>query len=1329
MKAKIKETELLAREDLKEYFKELKEKVKERFEIAEEAREKGLDTEEKVECIPVTDLAERAESIIGPKGLAQRYRQLFKELKGDRMKVIFKLFKEIIEGEWCKIEDEGKRVEQAIKTCLVIETEGVVVAPIDGVPKICISKNFDGSRYVDVYYAGPIRAAGGSSTVLPLILGDYARKLMNLDRYKPTEEEIERYVEEIIIYENEIVSRQYTMTEEEIRAIVRNCPVCINGVPTELREVSVHRDLERIPTNRIRGGVGLVVTEGLALKALKVMDWAKQLGLDWSYLEQIVKVKKASDTKTEIKPNFKYLDRIAAGRPLLAYPMKQGGFRIRYGRARNTGIMGKGINPATMIALDEFIAVGTHIRIERPGKAAQLFPCTEINGPIVLLKDGEVRRLNSIEDATELKNQIKKILFLGDLLVTYGDFRKTAHPLLPSPYVEEWWKLELEKALSESRKISGFDGKKLLEDIYAIDQFTAIELSLQLGIPLHPKFLHYYNMLSNEEMLELMKEARKAEKIFDEGRIIEARFELKKETKGMLEKIGIPHKIKEGKIAIKEKYAYSFLKTLGALSTQELPKKIENILESLSNYSGIKIRDKIGFFIGARMGRPEQAKPREMKGNPHVLFPIGLAGGNTRSINKAMESFPDRNSKQGLIKVEIGLHECPKCHAINFGQKCIECSARTEKIGSCERCGTTSKEKERCPKCNSRLVQSEEQQIDLQEIVGKALEKLKIKMPETVKGVKGLFNEAKEPEPIEKGILRAKHDIHIFRDGTSRFELLNAPLTHFKPKEIGLSAQKARELGYKQDIHGKEIEDEGQTIELFPQDIVVNEKAGDWLVRVSQFIDEELEKFYGLKAFYNAKTKEELIGELVIGLAPHTSAGIVGRIIGYSKARVGWGHPYFIMCKRRNCVHPKTKVTVWNEDTKKIEKKAIKELVEEEIKKNAKKLIKADSYGMKIIENTRNLYAFNLNPKTKKIEKKKIIYFFKGKPPKHWIKIITKSKRNFVMTPDHKFCYFKGRELKIKDAKNAQKGNLIPVLKGSLEKAKIVKEEIISVKKIIENTPSYCLEIEEKNETKSKIILWGNKLLQPRCDGDQDSVLLLMDALLNFSEHYLSGSRGGRMDAPLVFTVNLNPTEIDNEVYEMETVTEYPLEFYEKTLEFNDRPIESIAIVKKKLGTGEQYTEINFTHETQEFDLGPKMSQYVQLKTMEEKIRRQAQLQSKIMAVEEKDALERVIVSHLLPDIIGNTRAFSKQNFRCTNCNTKYRRVPLSGKCTKCDGGNLVLTIAEGSVRKYLKIAKDTIREYGLSDYLRQRIELAEREISSVFTNEKAEQKSLYEYI
>ena len=126
----------------------------------------------------------------------------------------------------------------------------------------------------------------------------------------------------------------------------------------------------------------------------------------------------------------------------------------------------------------------------------------------------------------------------------------------------------------------------------------------------------------------------------------------------------------------------------------------------------------------------------------------------------------------------------------------------------------------------------------------------------------------------------------------------------------------------------------------------------------------------------------------------------------------------------------------------------------------------------------------------------------------------------------------------------------------------------------------------------------------------------------------------------------------------------------------------------------------------------------------------QAELQQKIVAIEHKDALERVMASHFLPDLIGNTRAFSRQNFRCTKCNTRYRRIPLVGHCTKC-GGNIILTIAEGSARKYLEIAKAFILKYALSPYIKQRVDLIEREMNSVFQSEGAvtKQKSLAEFV
>jgi len=537
--------EIIADQDTKKYFETLKEKVDQQYAIAVEARAKGKDVEMEVECPPTLDLADRTENIIGPKGVAKRYRELFEQHKKDRNKAIFQLFKEIIEGDLGNIPDDEKRLEQAVKTALVLVTEGVVVAPLDGLPRVEISKNHDGSKYVDLYFAGPIRAAGGTATVFPLILGDYARQLMNLDVYKPTSDEVERYVEEINLYD-EIITRQYNLKDDDIRKIVRGCPVCVNGEPTEEREVTTYKDLERVATNRIRSGMCLVISEGVGLKAMKIMGYAKMLGLNWDWLEDIIKIEKGTGKEKEIKPNFNYLSRIAAGRPILAYPSKFGGFRLRYGRARNTCIMGKGIHPATMYVLDEFLAVGTQTKVERPGKSAEMFPVDSIEGPIVKLKSGEVKQIHSKKEALEVKDEVKEILFLGDILIALGDFRKTAHPLIPVGYCEEWWKLELEKIAKENKE--GFDLETIINYPELVDQNTALELSIQLGVPLHPKFTHYYSGLSIEEAKSLVEVVRKAEKRFSGNEMEELLLESTEETKKSLEKIGLPHKRTEGKI-------------------------------------------------------------------------------------------------------------------------------------------------------------------------------------------------------------------------------------------------------------------------------------------------------------------------------------------------------------------------------------------------------------------------------------------------------------------------------------------------------------------------------------------------------------------------------------------------------------------------------------------------------------------------------------------------------------------------------------------------------------------------------------------------------------
>ena len=70
--------------------------------------------------------------------------------------------------------------------------------------------------------------------------------------------------------------------------------------------------------------------------------------------------------------------------------------------------------------------------------------------------------------------------------------------------------------------------------------------------------------------------------------------------------------------------------------------------------------------------------------------------------------------------------------------------------------------------------------------------------------------------------------------------------------------------------------------------------------------------------------------------------------------------------------------------------------------------------------------------------------------------------------------------------------------------------------------------------------------MRRNCDGDEACVILLMDALLNFSRSFLPDKRGSRtMDAPLVLTSILVPSEVDDEVHGMDIVWEYPLEMYE----------------------------------------------------------------------------------------------------------------------------------------------------------------------------------------
>jgi len=923
----------------------------------------------------------------------------------------------VAKGEIVHFESRRDAIEAAVRVAMAVLTEGVVAAPIEGIAKIDLAKNDDGTDYIRIYYAGPIRSAGGTAQALSVLAADYVRESFGIARFVPRPEEVERYVEEITAYRR-VANLQYLPSDDEIRLIVRNCPICIDGEPTEEAEVEGRRDLPRIETNRIRGGMALVIAEGIALKAPKVKKHVDKLKLPgWEWLLEFTVTVKTDDPSAQLKPKDKYLQDLIAGRPVFSYPSRPGGFRLRYGRSRNTSFAAAGISPATMILMDDFIAAGTQLKVERPGKAAGIGPVDTIEGPTVRLFNGDVLTVNTADEAKKIRPSVQKIIDIGEILINFGDFLENNHPLVPSSYCYEWWIQELAAKTST----------KELGELKNPCQKTALSISDTYKVPLHPKYTYLWHDIKIEEYGEL------AEHICNYGKLAEKlSFPLDDKIKVILETLLVPHIVREKNIIIEE--PLPLLRCLGIdANLKKTWTAVESgIMEMVSKASGIRIRSRAPIRIGARMGRPEKSDKREMKPAPHVLFPIGEAGGKRRSLQSAKDYVDDdtddsnintefktgiyaQKGKIGTINVQIGERICPSCKTRTFKNRC-SCGKFTHPLLKCKSCGIevntpylNTGTNPLCPKCQKETTSVVEKDIDIYSEYMLALERIGERDVFHPKGVLGLSSKHKTPEPLEKGLLRAKHDVVVFKDGTVRYDLSDMPLTHIKPKELGVAASKLKELGYINDTYGKPLIEADQTLELKVQDIVVSKDCAEYLRKTAGFIDDLLVKYYRVESYYNLKSADDLIGKLVIGLAPHTSAGVLGRLVGFTGASVGYAHPFFHAAKRRNCFHGDEKLLVFKGDG--FELLMIRELVESNLVGKTQK----DEFGTESKElHGIKTYAFNI--KTKKFELADITHVSKHVAPEKLIEIKTKSGRKIVVTKDHPFPDSSGAKVRAEDA-------------------------------------------------------------------------------------------------------------------------------------------------------------------------------------------------------------------------------------------------------------------------------------------------------------------------
>ena len=90
-------------------------------------------------------------------------------------------------------------------------------------------------------------------------------------------------------------------------------------------------------------------------------------------------------------------------------------------------------------------------------------------------------------------------------------------------------------------------------------------------------------------------------------------------------------------------------------------------------------------------------------------------------------------------------------------------------------------------------------------------------------------------------------------------------------------------LGYSEDMDGNELKSDEQILEIFPQDIILSSNAELHLSSTCKFVDDELADLRN-GPFFNYESKQDLVGHLGIGFAPHTSGGVLCRIIGWTDA-------------------------------------------------------------------------------------------------------------------------------------------------------------------------------------------------------------------------------------------------------------------------------------------------------------------------------------------------------------------------------------------------------------------------------------------------------------
>jgi DNA polymerase II large subunit len=777
-----------------------------------------------------------------------------------------------------------EKVNLALKTALGIITEGVVTAPLDGLIEVIIDPI---ENFLHLQTAGPIRALGGTNCALMVVIAEYIRQKMNIASYVATPEELKRSVVEVTQY-IKLHPGQIRPSVEEIDFVVKNCPIMIDGIETEVQEVSLYKYLPRIKKPRIRGSISLIIVEGFIIRAKKVLGLLNEYNIEWPWLYDLTKIStRYRSAGSRSQNESKYA--LTIGRPLLSSKDRKTGLRLRIGTTPSVGLCGSNVHPY-LIDLLKFINIGSQLVTSAPGKASTITgTCEDLERPIVRYTDGiRYYELNT-------SDKVLEVIDLGQILFAVGDYIQSNNPIPPHDYCRGLW-----------RRHTGYnlDWSTLTED-----QILTLNLKYPL-CKIHPYYSLFIDALSFEQYNILRNERLRC--IRDGIQHLPYTTEIY----NLLKKLGCLCTIEKDTIRVKyakifdhymcldvnvSLFDYYSCKSESEDSLQQI--NLSFYLNSLLRKNNkMLLSEKGTYIITARVGRCESINLSKVK-------PRHFNSLSEYEPMKKVESFWTAIEKQPYGYGKYDMRYCYDCNTETCYRLCTRCNKESRSSNYCVRCKTyfectktqLKNHKDHKLKTYVSVYRDYSREVELLKDMNLKTYPLKAVCKEAPIKLVSSKRRIPYPEPLVKGYLRSRYKLSCTKDGTIRLTFCNAATTHFTPAMANVTVDQLIKLGYKRDIKGELLTRSNQVLALKLNDCIVSYHAAQYLLKITSFIDDLIKIYYkGTTNYYNVKRYQDLLGVLVGSISPHTSNGTLCRIIGFVDNYCVYMHPVAVAARRRD---------------------------------------------------------------------------------------------------------------------------------------------------------------------------------------------------------------------------------------------------------------------------------------------------------------------------------------------------------------------------------------------------------------------------------------------